>query len=83
MPTGWIRKNRYWEDIHNGNRMSEDSVRKKLNTIEEEFSKVVLIVDDSVVRGNTSRRIGNGKGAGAKKVYFASCSPDRPSERVA
>ena len=52
-------------------------MRKKLNTIEGEFSdKVVLIVDDSIVRGNTSRRIvAMAREAGAKKVYFASCSP--------
>ena len=60
-----------------GQTIRKDSVRKKLNTIEEEFfDKVVLIVDDSIVRGNTSRRIVSmAREAGAKKVYFASCSP--------
>jgi amidophosphoribosyltransferase len=60
-----------------GQSVRKDSVRKKLNTIEAEFNnKVVLIVDDSIVRGNTSRRIVQmARDAGAKKVYFASCSP--------
>ena len=60
-----------------GQSVRKDSVRKKLNTIQEEFQdKVVLIVDDSIVRGNTSRRIVSmAREAGAKKVYFASCSP--------
>ena len=41
-----------------GQKIRKDSVRKKLNTISEEFNgKTVLIVDDSIVRGNTSRRI--------------------------
>ena len=60
-----------------GQSMRQDSVRKKLNTIEGEFNnKIVLIVDDSIVRGNTSRRIVQmARDAGAKKVYFTSCSP--------
>ena len=72
-------KNRYIGRtfIMPGQTIRKDSVRKKLNTIEEEFfDKVVLIVDDSIVRGNTSRRIVSmAREAGAKKVYFASCSP--------
>jgi len=60
---------------NNGARRS--SVRRKMNTIDEEFrGKRVLIVDDSIVRGNTSQQIVQlARGAGARKVYFASTSP--------
>ena len=72
-------KNRYIGRtfIMPGQTLRKDSVRKKLNTIEDEFQgKTVLIVDDSIVRGNTSRRIVNmAREAGASRVYFASCSP--------
>ena len=55
----------------------EKSVRQKLNPIEFEFKgKVVLLVDDSIVRGTTSRQIIEmARNAGAKKVYFASAAP--------
>ena len=60
-----------------GQSVRKDSVRKKLNTISSEFSgKTVLIVDDSIVRGNTSKRIVEmARNAGAKKVFFASAAP--------
>lgn len=53
------------------------SVRRKLNPMESEFKgKKVLIVDDSIVRGTTSKEIVNmAKESGATKVYFASAAP--------
>ncbi len=55
----------------------EKSVKQKLNPIDLEFQdKVVLLVDDSIVRGTTSRQIIEmARASGAKKVYFASAAP--------
>ena len=55
----------------------ELSVRRKLNPIAQEFkNKRVLLVDDSIVRGTTSKQIIRmARAAGADKVYFASAAP--------
>jgi amidophosphoribosyltransferase len=53
------------------------SVRRKLNAIDLEFrGKNVLLVDDSIVRGTTSRQIIEmAREAGARNVYVASAAP--------
>lgn len=53
------------------------SVRHKLNPIHLEFrNRVVLLVDDSIVRGTTSQQIVQmARDAGARKVYLASAAP--------
>jgi amidophosphoribosyltransferase len=72
-------KNRYIGRtfIMPGQEERKKSVRRKLNTIELEFrDKVVLLVDDSIVRGTTSKQIVQmARDAGAKKVYLACASP--------
>ena len=72
-------KNRYIGRtfIMPGQEERKKSVKQKLNAIDLEFrNKNVLIVDDSIVRGTTSKQIIQmAREAGARKVYFASASP--------
>lgn len=72
-------KNRYIGRtfIMPGQQNRRKSVRQKLNAINVEFQgKNVLLVDDSIVRGTTSREIVQmAQEAGAHKIYFASAAP--------
>ncbi|BFZ58573.1 amidophosphoribosyltransferase [Savitreella phatthalungensis] len=72
-------KNRYVGRtfIMPGQQVRRQNVRRKLNAQAQEFrGKSVLIVDDSIVRGTTSKEIVQmARDAGAVKVYFASCAP--------
>ncbi len=72
-------KNRYIGRtfIMPGQKVRKKSVRQKLNAVEMEFkNKNVLLVDDSIVRGTTSKQIVQmARDAGAKSVYFASAAP--------
>ncbi len=72
-------KNRYIGRtfIMPGHAVRRKSVRQKLNAIGMEFKgKNVLLVDDSIVRGTTSREIVQmARESGANRVFFASASP--------
>src|SRR5690606_41128431 len=63
--------------INAGQAERAQSVRRKLNAIDlESRGKNVLLVDDSIVRGTTSKQIIRiAREAGARKVYFASAAP--------
>lgn len=73
-------KNRYIARtfIMPGQEIRKRSVRQKLNAIDLEFrGKNVLLVDDSIVRGTTSKQIIQmAREAGANSVYFASAAPE-------
>jgi len=72
-------KNRYVGRtfIMPGQAVRKKSVRQKLNAMPSEFAgKNVLLIDDSIVRGTTSREIIQmARDAGAKSVTFASAAP--------
>jgi amidophosphoribosyltransferase len=72
-------KNRYVGRtfIMPGQSQRRKNVRKKLNAMPLEFAgKTVMLVDDSIVRGTTSKEIIQmAKDVGAKKVVIASCAP--------
>lgn len=72
-------KNRYVGRtfIMPGQGVRKKSVRQKLNVIASEFKgRNVLLVDDSIVRGTTSKEIVQmARDAGARKVYMASAAP--------
>jgi amidophosphoribosyltransferase len=72
-------KNRYVGRtfIMPGQAVRKKSVRQKLNAMSSEFKgKNVLLIDDSVVRGTTSKEIIQmARDAGAKTVTFASAAP--------
>ena len=72
-------KNRYIDRtfIMKNKNIIQKNIKRKLSAIKNSFeNKNVLIVDDSIVRGNTSKHlIQMIKNYGCKKIYFASCSP--------
>jgi amidophosphoribosyltransferase len=79
-------KNRYIGRtfIMPGQSQRKKSVKQKLNAIALEFQdKNVMLVDDSIVRGTTCRKIIEmAREAGARNVYFCSASPPVQHQNV-
>ena len=73
-------KNRYIDRtfIMPNQKRRQKNIKRKLNIISSMVkNKNVLLVDDSIVRGNTSKYIVSMiRKAGAKKIYFSSCAPE-------
>ncbi|PTB81842.1 Amidophosphoribosyltransferase [Trichoderma longibrachiatum ATCC 18648] len=67
-----------------GQEARKKGIRRKLSPIESEFDgKAICIVDDSIVRGNTSREIVQmAREAGATRVYVVSCSPEIMNQHI-
>jgi amidophosphoribosyltransferase len=61
-----------------GQQSRQTGIRRKINVIKSEFKdRIVLLIDDSIVRGNTcSSLCSMAREAGAKRVYVASCCPE-------
>ena len=77
-------KNRYIGRtfIMPGQRIRKQSVKQKLNPIEIEFrDKRVLLIDDSIVRGHTSKNIVKMVRACGAKSLFSFCFPTYPSSK--
>jgi amidophosphoribosyltransferase len=55
----------------------KNNIKRKLFIVKQEvYNKNIIVIDDSIVRGNTSKHIINElRLYGAKKIYFVSCSP--------
>lgn len=74
-----IIKNRYIDRtfIMKNQNERKNNIKRKLFIIKQEvYNKNIIIVDDSIVRGNTSKHIiSELRLHGAKKIYFVSCSP--------
>ena len=74
-----IIKNRYIDRtfIMKNNATRTNNIRQKLFIVKQEvYNKNIIIVDDSIVRGNTCFHIVKElRNAGAKKIYFSSCCP--------